>query len=408
MDVEGVGFYEIAQKDPDRPAVLAPGVPVSYGELHAEVNRLSNAFDPLGLQPGDVLATVLGNRIEFLTVLLAAMQSGLYLVPVGCDLAAPEVAHVLSDSGARGVVTESAHADVVSEAANAVGVPAEGRVSAGPADGFRSLAGLCVSGGAEPPGKRRTGSIMHYTSAAAERPRGVRRPLLDIPPEAMIDLLRRSPARDLDLGPGDDVHLAVAPLSDHAACVHTMMALHLGHAVVIASRFRPEHTLELIQRHGVTCAFMDPEMLHRMLALPDDVKARYDVSSLRRVFHAAALLPMDAKRRMLDWWGPVLYEYYGSVESGPLAVATPRDWLARPGTAGRPVDGVKIKILGADGGELPVGETGLIHAGGHPGFEYHGDPAATASATRDGLWAPGDLGRLDEDGWLYVSDRRTG
>ncbi|RFS81255.1 acyl-CoA synthetase [Actinomadura spongiicola] len=408
MDVEGVGFYEIAQKDPDRPAVLAPGVPVSYGELHAEVNRLSNAFDPLGLQPGDVLAAVLGNRLEFLTVLLAAMQSGLYLVPVSGDLAAPEIGHVLSDSGARAVVTESAYAGVVTEAADEAGVPAEGRVSAGPATGFRSLAGLCVSGGAEPPGKRRTGSIMPYTSGTAGRPRGVRRPLLDVPPEAMIDLWRRSPARALDLVPGDDVHLAVAPLSDYAACVHTMLALHLGHAVVIASRFRPEHTLELIQRHGVTCAFMDPAMLHRMLALPDDVRARYDVSSLRQVFHAAPLLPVDAKRRMIDWWGPVLYEYYGAVESGPLVVATPREWLARPGTVGRPVDGVKIRILDADGGELPAGETGLIHAGGHPGFEYHGDPAATASAMPDGLWTRGDHGRLDEDGWLYLSDRRTG
>ncbi|TMQ91226.1 acyl-CoA synthetase [Actinomadura soli] len=407
MDVEAVGFYEIAQKDPDRPAVPAPGVPVSYGGLHAEVNRLSNALNGIGLRPGDVLATVLGNRPEFLTVMLAALQSGLYLVPVSSHLTRPEIGHILADCGAVAVVTESAFADAVSGAADEAGIPAGGRVSAGPAAGYRSMAALCASGSAEPPGKRRTGSIMLYTSGTTGRPKGVRRPLLDITPETAAGVLRRTMARHLGLEPGDRVHLAVGPLYHAAPCVHALMALHLGHAVVVASRFRPEHTLELIQRHGVTDAFMVPTMLHRMLALPDDVKARYDVSSLRRVYHSAAPVPVETKRRMLDWWGPVLYEYYGSTESGPVVLAEPDEWLARPGTVGRPVDGVQIKILDAGGGELPAGETGLIYASGHPGFEYHGDPAETAATMHDGFYTAGDLGHVDEDGWLYVSDRRT-
>ncbi|MFI0371850.1 AMP-binding protein [Actinomadura sp. 1N219] len=407
MGVEGVGFYEIAQQDPDRPAVLAPGVPISYGGLHSEVNRLSNALNDLGLRPGDALATVLGNRPEFLTVMLAALQSGLYLVPVSRHSTRPEIGYVLADCGAKAVVTESAFADAVSGAADEAGVPAEGRVSAGPADGYRSMAGLCVSGSAEPPGKRRTGSIMLYTSGTTGRPKGVRRPLLDIAPEAVAGVLRRTLARHLGLEPGDEVHLAVGPLYHSAPCVHALMALHLGHAVVVAPRFRPEHTLQLIQRHGVTNAFMVPTMFHRMLALPDDVRARYDVSSLRRVYHSAAPVPVETKRRMLDWWGPVLYEYYGSTESGPVVLSGPDEWLARPGTVGRPVDGVQIKILDAEGGEVPAGETGLIYASGHPGFEYHGDPAKTASAMRDGFYTAGDLGHVDGDGWLYMSDRRA-
>ncbi|GAA4237916.1 acyl-CoA synthetase [Actinomadura meridiana] len=405
MGTEGMGFFEIAQKEPDRPAVLAPGVPVSYGGLHAEVNRLSNAFGGLGLRPGDALATVLGDRPEFLTVMLAALQSGLYLVPVNRHLSVPDMGWILADSGARAVITESAFADGVATAADEAGVPADGRVSVGPAAGYHSMAGLAVSGSAEPPGKRWAGSLMPYTSGTTGRPKGVRKPLLDTPPEAAADLLRRTLIRRLGLEPGDDVHLAVAPLYHWAACVHALMALHLGHAVVVASRFRPEHTLELVQRHRVSSAFVTPAMVRRMLALPDDVRDRYDVSSLRRVFHAGAPMPVETKRRAMDWWGPVLHEYYGTAESGPTVLAAPDEWRARLGTVGRPVDGVQIKILGADGVEMPAGETGLVYTSGHPGFEYHGDPAATASATRDGFSTFGDLGRVDADGWLHLDGR---
>ncbi|TYB44858.1 AMP-binding protein [Actinomadura chibensis] len=407
MGVEGVGFYEIARNYPDRPAVLAPGVPVSYGELHAEVNRLSNALDDLGLRPGDTLATVLGNRAEFLTVLLAAMQSGLYLVPVSRHLTGPEIGYILRDCGAKVVVTESAFAEAVASAADDAGVPEAGRVSVDPVRGYRLMAGLCASGSAHPPAKRQMGSIMLYTSGTTGRPKGVRRPLLDITPEILADVMRQTLMRHLGLAPGDDVHLAIGPLYHSAPCVHAMMALYLGHAVVVASRFRPEHTLALIQRHRVTNTFMVPTMFHRMLALPDEVRERYDVSSLRQVFHSAAPVPVETKRRMMDWWGPVLYEYYGSTESGPVTIASPEEWLAHPGTVGSPVEGVQIKILDPEGAELPAGETGLIYASGHPGFEYHGDPAKTASAMRGDFYTAGDLGRVDADGRLYMSDRRT-
>jgi long-chain acyl-CoA synthetase len=185
------------------------------------------------------------------------------------------------------------------------------------------------------------------------------------------------------------------------------MSLSLGHAVVISARFGPEETLDLIQRYRVTNSLMVPTMFHRMLGLPEDVRARYDVSSLRQVFHTAAPIPKETKQRMMDWWGPVLYEYYGSTESGPVVVAAPHEWLAHPGTVGRAVEGVQIKILDPEGAELPPGETGLIYASGQPGFEYHDDPDKTAAAMRGDFYTPGDLGHLDEDGWLYMSDRRT-
>ncbi|SNT37903.1 long-chain acyl-CoA synthetase [Actinomadura meyerae] len=408
MGVEGVGFYQIAQNDPDRPAVLAPGGPVTYGELHAEVNRLSHALAGLGLSPGDALATVLSNRREFLTVMLAAMQSGLYLVPVSRHLTAPEIGYILGDSGAKAVVTESEFAAAVAGAADEAGVPVEGRVSADHAEGYRALAELCAAHSADPPDKRQMGSVMLYTSGTTGRPKGVRRPLMDIPPEVLFEVMKQTLMRHLGLEPGDDeVHLAIGPLYHSAPCVHALMSLSLGHAVVISAHFDPERTLDLIQRYRVTNSLMVPTMFHRMLGLPEDVRAKYDVSSLRQVFHTAAPIPKETKQRMMDWWGPVLYEYYGSTESGPVVVASPRDWLAHPGTVGRAVEGVQIKILDPEGAELPPGETGLIYAGGQPGFEYHDDPEKTAAAMRGDFYTPGDLGHLDEDGWLYMSDRRT-
>jgi long-chain acyl-CoA synthetase len=308
MGVEGVGFYEIAKNHPDRPAVLGDE-PVTYGALHAEVNRLSHALGGIGLGPGDVLATVLGNRREFLTAMLAAMQSGLYLVPVSRHLTAPEIGYILADSGAKVVITESEFAGAVAGAADEAGIPAEGRISADPAEGYRPMAELCSSGSADPPAKRQMGSVMLYTSGTTGRPKGVRRPLMDIPSEILFDVMRQTLMKHLGLGPGDDeVHLAAGPLYHSAPCVHALMALSLGHAVVIPGHFEPERTLELIQRYRVTNSLMVPTMFHRMLGLPDDVRAKYDLSSLRQVFHTAAPNPPETNQRMLDWWGPVLYE----------------------------------------------------------------------------------------------------
>ncbi|MFC9975827.1 AMP-binding protein [Spirillospora sp. NPDC127200] len=411
MGVEGVGFYEIAAHDPDRPAFPAgppgDGAPVSYGALHERVNRLTHVLRGLGVRRGEAVATVLGNRPEFLAALLAALQSGVYLVPVSRHLTVPEIGYVLADSGARAVLSERAHAGVVAAAADEAGVAPEVRIAVDGAPGWADLDELCAAADPAPPPDRTMGSIMLYTSGTTGRPKGVRRPVLDVPPEVLAQVMTETIGRHLGLEAGDEVHLAVGPLYHSAPCMHAMMALNLGHAVVVGPRFEPEEALALIERHRVTNTFMVPTMFHRMLALPEEVRARYDVSSLRQVFHSAAPVPVETKQRMMDWWGPVLTEYYGSTESGAVVVARPHEWLARPGTVGRAVAGVEIKILGPDGAELPPGETGLIYARGQTGFEYHGDPAKTAASMRGDLYTPGDLGHLDADGWLYMSDRRT-
>ncbi|MCP2339507.1 AMP-binding protein [Actinomadura rupiterrae] len=401
MGVDGVSFYEIADRDPDRPAVLGPGGPLSYGQLHGRVNRCSAVLRRLGLRPGDTVATVLGNRPEFLVALFAAMQNGLYFVPVSRHLTKPEIAYILTDSGAGAVITEDALAGTVQVAAGEAGVAPSALLSV---DAPEWLGDASET----PPDERRMGSIMFYTSGTTGRPKGVQRPLLDLPPEPVFDLLRQTVGRDLDFTPGDGVHLVLGPLYHSAPCAHAMVALIFGHAVVVPPRFEPESALRLVQDYRVTNTFMVPTMFHRLLGLPEDVRNRYDTSSLQQVFHSAAPVAVHTKQAMMDWLGPVLWEYYGSTESGAVVLARPEEWLAHPGTVGRPLDGVEVKILDEDGRELPAGETGMIYVrGGTLGFEYHDDPDKTAAAHHGDLYTPGDLGYLDEDGFVHMSDRRT-
>ncbi|MFC4909930.1 AMP-binding protein [Actinomadura gamaensis] len=401
MGVDGVSFYEIADGEPDRPAVAGPGGPLTYGELHERVNRCSAVLRGLGLRRGDTVATVLGNRPEFLVALFGALQNGLYLVPVSRHLSPPEIGYILADSGAGAVITEGALGVTVENAVRAAEAGSVAVLNVDEPEWLEAASEIAADA-------RRMGSVMLYTSGTTGKPKGVRRPLLDLPPEPVFDLLRQTIGRDLHLAPGDDVHLVVGPLYHSAPCAHAMMALTLGHTVVVPPRFEPEGALRLIQEHRVTSTFMVPTMFHRLLGLPADVRDRYDTSSLRQVFHSAAPVAVHTKRAMMDWWGPVLWEYYGSTESGAVVVAKPDEWLAHPGTVGRAVDGVEIRILDEDGRELPPGETGMIYVrGGTLGFEYHRDPAKTAAAHRGDLYTPGDLGHLDEDGFVYMSDRRT-
>ena len=203
------------------------------------------------------------------------------------------------------------------------------------------------------------------------------------------------------------MHLVAAPLYHTAVLNFGSASLNMGHTLVLMDRWTPEGTLERIDRYKVTTTHMVPTMFHRMLALPDDVKAEYDVSSLRQVIHSAAPCPIDVKRRMLEWWGPTIYEYYAATEGGGTLV-TPDEWLQKPGTVGKPWPISQVKVLDDDGNELPPGQIGTVYMKmGDIQFEYHGDEEKTKKTWRDGFFTVGDAGELDEDGWLFLRDRKS-
>jgi fatty-acyl-CoA synthase len=253
----------------------------------------------------------------------------------------------------------------------------------------------------------REGREMLYSSGTTGKPKGVRKPLpgtaLGDPAAAPVQVAQGIAAFGAN---ADSVYLSPAPLYHAAPLVYSMSMHRVGATVVVMERFDPEQCLELIERHRVTHAQFVPTMFTRMLQLPADVRAGYDLSSLVFAVHAGAPCPVEVKRQMLEWWGPIIFEYYSGTEGIGSTFITPQDWLAHPGSVGRPVQ--ECHIVGADGGELPPGETGLVYFAGGMDFEYHNDAEKTASVTTDRGWRTlGDIGHLDADGFLYLTDRQA-
>jgi long-chain acyl-CoA synthetase len=404
-----MGFWALARDEPGHLALVTPdGDEVRAGQLLASSNQLAHGLRALELEVGDVVAAVLPNGREFIELYLACLQAGWYLVPINHHLVGPEIAYILGDSEAKVVVAHARFADEARAAAEEVAFPDERRYAVGDIPGFRPFASLREGQPTELPSNRTTGAVMNYTSGTTGRPKGVRRDLVGKPPEevatsfgGMLLMFR--------LQPGDgNVHIAGSPLYHTAVLVFGGGALHLGHTLVLMDKWTPETMLQLIERYRVTSSHMVPTQFHRLLAVPEEVRAPYDVSSLRHMVHAAAPCPPDIKRRMIDWWGPVIDEYYAASEGGGTIVFAD-EWLKKPGTVGQPWPISEIAIFDEDGNQLTephqIG-TVYMKMGSGATFEYFKDKDKTRKSRIGDFFTVGDVGELDEDGWLFLRDRK--
>ncbi len=404
-----LGFWALAAHDPHHLALVTPeGEEVSAGELLASTNQLVHGMRNLGLGVGDVVAAVLPNGREFIELYLACLQAGWYLVPINHHLVGPEIAYIVSDSEAKVLIGHSRFGDVLHAAAEEVGFPESHRFSIGDVPGFRPLTSLREGQSTELPAERTTGAVMNYTSGTTGRPKGVRRALPGVAPEqiamsfgGMLLMFRLQP---LD----DNVHIVGSPLYHTAVLVFGGGALHLGHTVVLMDKWTPEGMLALIDRYRVTSSHMVPTQFHRLLALPDEIRARYDLTALRHMVHAAAPCPPDIKRRMIEWWGPVIDEYYAASEGGGTIVFAD-EWLTKPGTVGKPWPISEIAIFDDDANRLTEAHqigTVYMKMGTGATFEYFKDKEKTRKNRIGDFFTVGDVGELDEDGWLFLRDRK--
>ena len=412
-----IGFWTVAGADLDRIAVVDDQErEIGYGWLMARANQLTHGLAALGLRPGDCVATLLYNQSEFLELALASAQSGTYFLPINWHLTGPEVAHILRDSQAKALIATRRTTPVAVQAAEQAGLnpdalflvgsdesPSTGSGSDG--ESMRAVEDLWTGRPAARPANPTAGETMLYTSGTTGRPKGIRRPLTGADPEAAAGPLAQFTSGIFGVPSGPAVQLVTGPLYHATPGGLALCGLHLGHTLVLMDRWEPEEMLRLIERHRVSYLHAVPTMFHRLLSLPERVRDRYDTSSLRSVVHGAAPCPIEVKQRMIDWWGPIITEYYGSSEGGGTYVRS-QDWLRRPGTVGLPWPGSRIRILDDDGRDRPPNEPGTVYIK-MPGFQfrYHNDDEKTRANTRDGCFTVGDIGYLDDEGYLFLSGR---
>ena len=396
-----------AQTNPEKAAYImaATGEVITYKQLDESSNRLAQLFYDRGLREGDGIAIFMENNARYFEVTWAAQRSGLYYTAISSRLTTEEVEYIVNDCDARALVTSRAVGDVPAELVGCVPNVESLLMIGGTVEGYESYEEAVAAQPATPIANEREGMDLLYSSGTTGRPKGVKVPLPDAPAGApnAVALLGQA----LYGFTPDTVYLSPAPLY-HAAPLRFTMGVHrIGATVVAMEHFDPAEYLKLIEKYAVTHTQVVPTMFVRILKLPEEQR-RHDVSSLQACIHAAAPCPVPVKQQMIEWWGPIIHEYYAGTEGNGFVACNSAEWLAHPGTVGKPLTAA-VHIVDDDTGEdVPLGDSGTVYFEGGAKFEYHKDPEKTKASQHAKGWTTlGDVGRLDEDGYLYLTDRKA-
>jgi long-chain acyl-CoA synthetase len=398
--------FHHAQSQPDKPAYImaGSGETVTYAQLDARSNQGAQLFRSWGLKAGDVIAILMDNNARFFEIAWAAQRAGLYYTCVSTKLTAAEVEYIVKDCGAQALIVSPA-LDAVAEAVAPL-IPSVRLLRVGGGQGaFEDFEAARATMPATPIDDETAGSDMLYSSGTTGRPKGVKPALSGGPIDAPHAL--QMMAQGLFGFSGESLYLSPAPLY-HAAPLRWCMTVHkLGGTVIVMEKFEPEAALALIEKYGVTCGQFVPTHFVRMLKLPEDVRAKYDVSSMKSAVHAAAPCPVPVKEQMIAWWGPVIYEYYAGTEGNGFCWINSDNWLAHKGSVGQAVLG-ELRICDDAGDPVPPRTEGAVYFANGPAVNYHNAPDKTAESYNKHGWTTlGDVGWADEEGYLYLTDRKS-
>ena len=396
-----------AQTRPDHPAMImaGSGETVTFGEMDAYANRFAQLLRARGLERGDHFAVLMENNVHYLQVVWGSQRAGTMMVPISTRLTAPEIAYILKDAGAKFLLTSTHYAEAIAGIRNEC--PDLPLLIVG-GEGEEDYEAALAAQPAEPIADQAPGQYMLYSSGTTGRPKGVK----PAPPED-DDILAINPLVGLAVmgagmpADGSMVYLSPAPLYHAAPIGWCTTAQRLGGTVVVMEKFDPEHALETIEKYKVTDSQWVPTHFVRMLKLDPAVRTRYDLSSHQRALHAAAPCPVPIKREMIEWWGPIINEYYAGSEGIGMTLIKAEDWLTHPGSVGKAIHGT-LHVCDAEGDELPAGQDGLLFFENDQIPTYHNDPEKTREAMHPKGWMTlGDIGHVDEDGFLFLTDRKS-